>query len=123
MCGKIPSKNNLQKHLKQLIDSGEKPLWGLLGYSQAIQNITERVYKAYEAFFNWAKDRKGPKKKSTEIQKNPQTKKLYFKTSRCEQCGLTIDRDFNIAINIKNEGMSSLGLDRIIREETFATVV
>lgn len=32
---------------------------------------------------------------------------------KCECCGLEIDRDLNAAINILNEGISSLGLDGV----------
>lgn len=60
--GKNPSKNNLQKHLKKLMNKEIYPEWGLLGYSQGIQEVTDRIYKSYDAFFKWCKTKKGPKK-------------------------------------------------------------
>ena len=36
--------------------------------------------------------------------------KLSDRIYKCEYCDLEIDRDLNAAINIKNEGASSLGL-------------
>lgn len=60
--GKHPSKNNLQKHLKRLMDRGLRPEWKNLGYSQGIQEVTDRIYKSYEAFFKWAKKRTGDRK-------------------------------------------------------------
>jgi putative transposase len=38
----------------------EKDYWSLVG-SQAAQDIAERIDKAYQRFFSWAKTRKGPK--------------------------------------------------------------
>lgn len=62
LFGKNPSKHNLQKHLKRLMDRGLKPKWRTLGYSQAIQDVTDRLYKSYRAFFSWCKKRSGGKK-------------------------------------------------------------
>jgi len=61
LFGKNPSKNNLQKHLKKLMDRGQKPEWKALGYSQGIQDVTDRLYKSYDAFFKWCKRRSGPR--------------------------------------------------------------
>lgn len=91
MNGKIPLKNDLQKHLKRLIDSDEKPLWGLLGYSQAIQDVTDRIYKAYEAFFNWAKTHKGPKKSPPKFKRFHKQKSYTLK-----QAGWKVDREKGI---------------------------
>lgn len=44
------------------MDRGARPEWRSLGYSQAIQEVTDRIYKSYQAFFSWCKTRKGPKK-------------------------------------------------------------
>ncbi len=62
LFGKNPSKYNLQKHLKRLMDRGLKPKWRSLGYSQAIQDVTDRIYKSYQAFFAWCKKHSGGKK-------------------------------------------------------------
>ena len=59
--GKNPSKNNLQKHLTKL-GKTDFPQWEALGYSQGIQEVTDRIYKSYDEFFKWTKTRKGPKK-------------------------------------------------------------
>ncbi|MCB9062441.1 MAG: transposase [Halobacteriovoraceae bacterium] len=61
LFGKNPSKNNLQKHLKKLMDRGQKPEWRAPGYSQGIQDVTDRLYKSYDAFFKWCKRRNGPR--------------------------------------------------------------
>lgn len=60
--GKNPTKYNLQKHLKKLMDKGIRPEWKNLGYSQGIQDVTDRIYKSYQAFFGWCKKRIGGKK-------------------------------------------------------------
>ena len=39
---------------------------------------------------------------------------LTERTYNCSHCLLEIDRDFNASLNIKKEGVSSLGLDRVI---------
>lgn len=89
--GKMLSKNDLQKHLKQLIDSDERPLWGLLGYSQGIQDVTDRIYKAYDAFFRWAKTKKGPKKSPPKFKKFHKQKSYTLK-----QAGWKVDREQGI---------------------------
>ena len=58
---KNPSKNKLQKHLKKL-GKTKFPQWEAVGYSQGIQEVTDRIYKSYDAFFKWVKTRKGDKK-------------------------------------------------------------
>ena len=58
--GKNPSKNTLQKHLVKLMKDNHE--WKALGYSQAIQNITDRIYLSWEAFFSWVKKKEGPKR-------------------------------------------------------------
>lgn len=62
LYGKHLSKNRLDKHLKKLRDNGSKPEWKELGYAQGRQEAVERIYKSYDAFFKWAKTRKGPRK-------------------------------------------------------------
>lgn len=60
--GKHLSRYRLDKHLKKLRDSGAKPEWKELGYAQGRQEAVERIYKSYDAFFKWAKNRKGARK-------------------------------------------------------------
>jgi|SaaInl59LU_5_DNA_1037362.scaffolds.fasta_scaffold20037_2 putative transposase len=59
LFGKNPNKYTLQKHLKKLMDRGNKDKWRCLGYSQAIQEVVDRIYKSYTAFFSWCKKRTG----------------------------------------------------------------
>lgn len=59
--GKNPSKYILQKHLIKLSED-RFPMWKALGYSQGIQDVTDRIYKSYDAFFKWVKTRSGHKK-------------------------------------------------------------
>lgn len=40
--------------------------------------------------------------------KNPEMKELRIRTFVCPNCGNVIDRDYNAAINIKNEGLRTL---------------
>lgn len=61
LYGKHLSKNKLQKHLKKLADTTH-PHWEAVGYAQGRQEVTDRIYKSYTAFFKWAKTRKGDKK-------------------------------------------------------------
>lgn len=44
------------------MDRGIRSEWKNLGYSQAIQEVTDRIYKSYDAFFSWCKKRVGPRK-------------------------------------------------------------
>jgi putative transposase len=64
LFGKNPKKNDLQKHLKRLMDRGLRPQWKGLGYSQGIQEVTDRIYKSYDAFFKWAKNNRKSARKS-----------------------------------------------------------
>ena len=61
LYGKHLSKNKLQKHLKKLSDTTH-PHLEAVGYAQGRQEVTDRIYKSYEAFFKWVKTRKGDKK-------------------------------------------------------------
>ena len=61
LYGKHLSKNKLQKHLKKLADTTH-PHWEAVGYAQGRQEVTDRIYKSYDAFFKWTKTRKGDKK-------------------------------------------------------------
>ena len=85
---KNPSKNNLQKHLKRLMDRGLKPNWKNLGYSQGIQEVTDRIYKSYDAFFKWTKTRKG-------VRKSPPKFRPFrkYKSFTLKQAGWKLDEE------------------------------
>jgi putative transposase len=86
LFGKNPTKNDLQKHLTRLMERGLKPKWKALGYSQGIQEVTDRIYKSYQAFFNWCKTRKGGRK-------SPPSFKPFrkYKSFTLKQAGWKID--------------------------------
>jgi putative transposase len=85
--GKNPSKNKLQKHLSKLSHS-TFPQWEALGYSQGIQEVTDRIYKSYDAFFKWVKTRKGAKKSPPKFR--PFRK---YKSFTLKQAGWEIDEE------------------------------
>lgn len=87
MFGKNPKKNDLQKHVKRLIDRGIRPEWGKLG-SQARQDVTDRIYKSYDAFFKWSKTRKGAKKSPPKFR--PFRK---YKSFMLKQAGWKLDEE------------------------------
>ena len=86
--GKNPSKYNLQKHIKKLKDRGIKQEWRSLGYSQGVQDITDRIYKSYQAFFAWTKKRKG-------IRRAPPKFKPFrkYKSFTLKQAGWKLDQE------------------------------
>ena len=90
LYGKNPSKNSLQKHLKRLRDRGLKPGWVSLGFSQAMQEVVERIYLAYDKFFKWAKTKKGPKCSPPKFRKF-----INYKSFTLKQCGWTLDEESN----------------------------
>ena len=55
LYGVNPKKSALQKHIAKLIREGHHPEWSELGYSQGIQQVADRLYLSYQAFFKWAK--------------------------------------------------------------------
>lgn len=83
---KHPSKYALQKHLKKLMDEGDRPLWKSLGHSQGIQEVTDRIYKSYDAFFSWAKAKSGQRKSPPKFR--PFRK---YKSFTLKQAGWKID--------------------------------
>ncbi|NRB11537.1 MAG: transposase [Rickettsiaceae bacterium] len=86
--GKNPSKNKLQKHLRVLMNRGIKPEWKSLGYSQAIQDVTDRIYKSYQAFFAWCK------KRSSEKKSPPKFKAFRkYKSFTLKQAGWKLDEE------------------------------
>jgi len=86
--GKNPTKNNLQKHLKRLMDRGLHPEWKELGYSQGIQEVTDRIYKSYDAFFKWCKIKKG-------VRKSPPKFKPFrkYKSFTLKQAGWKLEEE------------------------------
>lgn len=81
--GKNPSKNKLQKHLAK-IGKTEFPQWEALGYSQGIQDVTDRIYKSYDAFFKWAKTRKGARKSPPKLRPFRKYKSFTLKQASWE---------------------------------------
>jgi len=88
--GKNPSKTDLQKHLKRLMDRGLRPEWKKLGYSQGIQQVTDRIYLSYKAFFDWCK--KG-KSKGNSLRKSPPKFRPFrkYKSFTLKQAGWKLD--------------------------------
>jgi putative transposase len=96
--GKNPTKFNLQKHLKKLMDRGHKLEWKSLGYSQGIQDVTDRIYKSYQAFFRWCKKRSGGKK-------SPPKFKAFrkYKSFTLKQASWKLDQENGFVIIGKNK--------------------
>ena len=87
LFGKNPTKFALQKHLKRLMERGLHPQWKELGFSQGIQQVTERIHLSYAAFFEWAKSRKGERKSPLKFK--PFRK---YKSFTLKQAGWTLDQ-------------------------------
>ena len=99
LFGKNPAKYTLQKHLKKLMDRGNKPSWKALGYSQAIQEVTDRIYKSYQAFFASCKRGSGTKKSSP-----PKFKPFRkYKSFTLKQVGWKLDQTKSIVTIGKNK--------------------
>jgi putative transposase len=98
LFGKNPSKYTLQKHLKKLMDRGSKSEWRILGYSQAIQEVVERIYKSYTAFFAWCKKRTG--KKASPPKFKPFRK---YKSFTLKQASWKLDQEAGIVTIGKNK--------------------
>jgi putative transposase len=92
LFGKNPSKNDLQKHLKRLMDRGLRPEWKTLGYSQGIQEVTDRIYLSYKAFFDGCK--KG-KSKATGMRNSPPKFRPFrkYKSFTLKQTGWQLDEE------------------------------
>ena len=79
--GKLMKKNDLQKILKDMRNSEEHSFWQMVG-SQAVQDITDRIYRSYNRFF---KDRKNgiktspPKRKKVKKYKSVTYKQAGYK--------------------------------------------
>ena len=87
LYGKHLSKNKLQKHLVKLSES-TYPQWKAVGYSQGIQEVTDRIYKSYDAFFKWIKTRKGDKKSPPKFKSF-----LKYKSFTLKQAGWELDEE------------------------------
>lgn len=96
--GKHPGKYNLQKHLKKLMDRHIKPEWKELGYSQGIQEVTDRIYKSYQAFFAWCRKKNGSRKSLPKFK--PFRK---YRSFTLKQSGWKIDQGKGIVIIGKNK--------------------
>ena len=90
--GKNPKKNDLQKHLKRLMDRNLRPEWKTLGYSQGIQQVTDRIYLSYQAFFDWCK--KG-RANGIGIRKSPPKFRPFrkYKSFTLKQAGWRLDEE------------------------------
>ncbi len=81
------------------MDRGNKPAWKSLGYSQAIQEVTDRIYKSYQAFFASCKKRSGSKKTSP-----PKFKPFRkYKSFTLKQAGWKLDQARSIVTIGKNQ--------------------
>lgn len=98
LFGKNPNKYTLQKHLKKLMDRGSKDKWRGLGYSQAIQEVVDRIYKSYTAFFSWCKKRTG--KRASPPKFKPFRK---YKSFTLKQTGWKLDQEAGIVTIGKNK--------------------
>lgn len=96
--GNNPTKYTLQKHLKKLMDKGIRPEWKSLSYSQGVQDVTDRIYKSYQAFFGWCKKRSGKKK-------SPPKFKAFrkYRSFTLKQAGWRLDQE---------EGFIKIGKNR-----------
>lgn len=98
LFGKNPSKYTLQKHLKKLMDRGNKVKWRCLGYAQAIQEVVDRIYKSYTAFFSWCKKRTGSKKSPPKFK--PFRK---YKSFTLKQASWKLDQEAGVVTIGKNK--------------------
>ena len=69
-----------------------------------------KTFHKIDRFFPSSKLCSNPKCGQIKLKEELTLKDRVFK---CECCGLEIGRDLNAAINILNEGISSLGLDGV----------
>jgi putative transposase len=83
LYGKHLNKNKLQKHLTKLGKTSQ-PQWEVLGYSQGIQEVTDRIYKGYSAFFEHLKNKKSGKKSPPGFKKFRKYKSFTLKQAGWE---------------------------------------
>lgn len=72
------------------MDRGLQPDWKSLGYSQGIQEVTDRIYKNYDAFFKWAKKRTGARKNPPKLR--PFRK---YKSFTLKQAGWSLNQELS----------------------------
>ena len=66
--GKYISANRMKTHLTKLKRLSRYQNWNQLG-SQAAQDVVERLDRSYQAFFDWCKNRGGPRKSPPKFRK------------------------------------------------------
>jgi putative transposase len=82
------------------MNNGSKPEWRKLGYSQGIQEVTDRIYNSYNAFFKWIKD--GKPKDAKRLP--PKFKKFRkYKSFTLKQTGWKLDQENEIIKIGKNK--------------------
>ena len=96
MYHKTLSKYALQKHITKLKKRESYRDWNQLN-SQAIQDITDRIDRAYKAFFDNLKTRRFKKKSPPHFKKQEKYKSITFK-----QCGYKFDGDNGIIVGKKH---------------------
>ena len=88
--GKLMKKHELQKILKDIRNSEENSFWQMVG-SQAVQDITDRIYRSYNRFF---KDKENGIKTSP-----PKRKKVRkYKSITYKQAGYRFLPDSKVRI-------------------------
>ena len=70
------------------MDRGLHKNWKDLGYSQGIQEVTDRIYLSYQAFFDWCKSKKGDRKSPPRLR--PFRK---YRSFTLKQAGWKLDED------------------------------
>jgi len=70
------------------MDLGLRPEWKALGYSQGIQQVTDRIYLSYSAFFGWCKKGKSKGERKSPPKFRPFRK---YKSFTLKQAGWKLD--------------------------------
>ena len=82
--GKYISANRMKTHLTKLKRLPVYQNWNQLG-SQAAQDVVERLDRSYQVFFDWCKNRSGPKKSPPKFRK-----RLKYRSFTLKQAGWAI---------------------------------
>lgn len=85
LCGKHISANRMKKHLTRLMRRPRYQHWHVL-YSQAIQDIAERIERSYKAFFDHVKEKRPGRKSPPKFRKRENYTSFTLK-----QCGYSFD--------------------------------
>ena len=80
MYGVYLHQNKLKSHLAKLKKSPKYAHWNRLG-SQAIQDVAERIHKAYTAFFDHVKKRRSGRKSPPKFKKASRYRSFTLKQS------------------------------------------